>query len=252
MNDAVFISDLHLHPDRPFLTTRFQQWIRWAIKNTRTVYILGDFFHAWAGDDTLNAWSRGIATELAQFHEHDIPVYFMAGNRDFLIGKNFARLAHINIISEPYVVQFGDNRVLIVHGDRYCTLDKAHQWFRKVTRNPLFRQLFLSLPRRFREKIVCQVRKQSQSRMLPQAKMMTVSASLGIDAVQYDVSLIIHGHTHDPIRITHQYDGKIFEQIVLSDWEENVLILCYNESKTFYYTKFDEGNHHAYSCDNTG
>ena len=88
--------------------------------------------------------------------------------------------------------------------------------------------------------------------MLPKSKMMTVSESLGIEAIQHDVNIIIHGHTHDPMRISHQYHGKNFEQIVLSDWEENVLILCYNENKTFYYVKFDEENDNACSCHNPG
>lgn len=240
MNDAVFISDLHLHPEYPSLTARFNCWVDWALQNTRSVYILGDFFHAWAGDDTLEAWSLSIATRLAAFHAQQIPVYFMAGNRDFLLGQRFAKIARIQMIAEPHVIQFGELRALLVHGDRYCTLDKKHQRFRKITRNSLFRHFFLALPRAFREKIVCQVRHKSQHRVLSERQMATVPEALGAEATQYGADVIIHGHTHQPLRFQHTYLGKSFEQIVLSDWEETVHFLCYNEEKAFYLVRFDE------------
>lgn len=245
MNDAVFISDLHLHPQYPALTVRFERWVDWALQNTRAVYILGDFFHAWAGDDTLDTWSVSIATRLAAFHEQQIPVYFMVGNRDFLLGQHFSKIARIQMIAEPYVVQFGESRALLAHGDRYCTLDKRHQQFRRFTRNSLFRSFFLTLPRALREKIVCQVRNKSQHRVLSDRQMATVPEALGTEAIRYDIDVIIHGHTHQPLRFRHEYLGKSFEQIVLSDWEETVFFLCYNETRTFYLVKFDEEAYRA-------
>jgi UDP-2,3-diacylglucosamine hydrolase len=240
MNDAVFISDLHLHPQRPELTSLFEKWVDWALKNTRAVYILGDFFHAWAGDDTLDAWSLSIAHLLARFRAYHIPVYFMVGNRDFLLGARFAEVAKIQMIKEPTVIRFEHERVLLVHGDRYCTLDKMHQWFRRLTRNSVFRIFFLLLPRMFREKIVGQVRQKSRYRVRSKAEMETVPQAVVKEAIRYDVDFVVHGHTHVPMRIPHVCQGKHFEQIVLSDWEENVLVLCYNKAKAFYYLKLDE------------
>lgn len=238
MNEAIFISDLHLHPELLSLTTRFEQWVHWALQNTRSVYILGDFFHAWAGDDTLDQWSLQISALLAQFHQQQIPVYFMVGNRDFLLGQRFAEVAKVTMIREPKVVQFGDYKTLLVHGDRYCVLDKAHQWFRRVTRNTWFSRCFLFLPRALRLRIVSQVRRRSQSRYLPDEKMMVVPEVLGHEANQYQVNMVIHGHTHRPMRVQHHYCSHYFEQIVLSDWEEKPAILCYNESKAFHYLEY--------------
>ncbi len=238
MNDVVFISDLHLHPDIPFLTARFERWVLWALENTRAVYILGDFFHAWAGDDTLDDWSLGIAAMLRQFHEHHIPVYLMVGNRDFLLGQHFADVAKVRMMNEPMAIELGHYHVLLVHGDRYCTRDTAHQWFRKLTRHPLFSRCFLTLPRALRVNIVCRVRMQSQRRHLPDEKMAVVPEALGLDATRYAVDVIVHGHTHQPMRVQHQNDGRPFEQIVLSDWEEKVFVLCYNETEMFHYVEY--------------
>ncbi len=238
MNDAVFISDLHLHPLRPELTARFERWVTWALSHTRTVYILGDFFHAWAGDDTLDDWGIAIAKRLREFAVHGIPVYWMAGNRDFLVGSHFAKEASMTLIDEPKLVMMGEHRVLLAHGDGYCTRDKLHQWFRRLTRNAIFQRVFLSLPRSWRLRIVAKVRLSSQSRRLPSEKMETVADALIADAMSFRADFIVHGHTHRPIRLQHRYKQFLFEQIVLSDWEETPMVLCYNEFKAFHCVEF--------------
>lgn len=238
MSDVVFISDLHLHPRRSDLTERFEHFVDWALSHARAVYILGDFFHAWAGDDAMDDWAISIAHRLSQFAQKGIPVYWMVGNRDFLIGADFAKKAFVTLIDEPKCVILGTHRVLLAHGDGYCTQDKLHQWFRRLTRNRWFRRFFLSLPLSWRMSIVNRVRLSSQSRNLAYEKMQTVDEALGKDALSCEADVIIHGHTHRPMRVPHVFSGHSFEQIVLSDWEETPLILCYNESKTFYYVDF--------------
>lgn len=233
MNEAVFISDLHLSPLHPEITERFKAWVEWALFHTRKVYILGDFFHAWSGDDTFDEWSGSIAEELARFADQNIPVYFMHGNRDFLLGNQFKKLAKIQYIQEPYCFKLNSMKVLLVHGDRYCTLDKQHQWFRCLTRNKGFIRLFLCLPRSLRLQLVEQTRKQSrkhQSQIYRQA-MEVVQSSLETHVKQLEVDVVIHGHTHQPKMI--QYPK--FKHIILSDWEEIPPILCYDHSKGFYF-----------------
>jgi len=236
MNEAVFISDLHLNPHEPDILARFERWVDWALHNTRSVYILGDFFHAWAGDDTADAWSMGIASQLSRFSEHEIPVYFMHGNRDFLLGPRFVREAEMILLTEPFCLRLNHLRVLLVHGDRYCTQDRAHQWFRRLTRNRLFVYLFLKLPKRWRINTVVRVRRYSQQHQPQEVEKMQVDIdALGVHAQQYQADVLIHGHTHQPKIINHQRFKHSFQHIVLSDWEENPHILCYDKSKGFYF-----------------
>jgi len=237
--DAVFISDLHLHPDEVLITERFYAFIEWAAKNTQTVYILGDFFHAWPGDEALDPWSQGIAEQLASLVARGVAVYYMHGNRDFLLGQRFADQAGFQIITEPYIITLGDELVLLMHGDGYCTRDKGHQWLRWLTRNRVFKRLFLSLPYRFRANVVNQVRKHSQTNRHKLASDMDVVASSMIRHMdQCNVTTLVHGHTHKPGLTTHQHQGLLYEQYVLSDWDDNPLILCYDKTKRLHYKLF--------------
>lgn len=237
MISAVFISDLHLHPEMPTITERFYAFINWAIVHARSVYILGDFFHVWPGDDALDVWSEGIAQKLAVFSEHQIPVYLMAGNRDFLLGKRFARLARIQILKEPAVVECGGQRVLLVHGDRYCLRDKRHQWLRRVTRNGWFPKFFLRIPKTIRFKLVNQVRAQSQKgRYHPEDARFDVVLKAMLEEMRLlSARVLIHGHTHKPGLTLHDHRGEPYSQFVLSDWDDTPLLLCYDRSKGFYF-----------------
>src|SRR5687768_7344593 len=123
MIDAVFISDLHLNPEEPFITARFNSFIDWAAKNTSKLFILGDFFHVWSGDDALDEWSEEIVKRLLWLTKQQVTVYFMRGNRDFLIGEEFARKANVILLQEPTVLNLEGERIFLVHGDGYCTLD---------------------------------------------------------------------------------------------------------------------------------
>ena len=234
MIEAVFISDLHLHPDEAAITERFHRFTQWASTHTRAVYILGDFFHVWPGDDALDDWSRSIANQLAGLRRLGIALYFMPGNRDFLLGDAFAALAGVTLLTEPAIITLGDERVLLVHGDRYCTLDKGHQWLRRLTRNRVFPWLFLRLPLAFRQHLVNTVRQKSQSnRSKPPAQMDVVATTLLNHMKAMDVHVLIHGHTHKPGLTTHLDEAHTFRQYVLSDWDDNPLILCYYKASGF-------------------
>ncbi|KTD23087.1 UDP-2,3-diacylglucosamine hydrolase [Legionella lansingensis] len=231
--DAVFISDLHLHPDEPEINARFNAFIDWAALNTRSLYILGDFFHAWPGDDGLDSWSRGVAERLSSLAKNAVSVYYIHGNRDFLLGNQFATYANMQILTEPAVIQF-DQPIMLAHGDRYCTNDKKHQWFRRLTRNPYFPKIFLRLPFKFRNKIVHKVREHSQSnKRKTEAQMDIVLDSMLEHMQQRQVNTLVHGHIHKAGLINHEYNNRKYSQYVLSDWDDRPSVLCYKKTIGF-------------------
>jgi UDP-2,3-diacylglucosamine hydrolase len=242
--DAVFISDLHLHPQDSVITNRFDQFIAWAATHTKKVYILGDFFHVWPGDDALDDWSRSIARRLAWLTQQKVAVFFMAGNRDFLLGKRFARLAGITQLKEPTVITLGNDRILLVHGDRYCTRDTGHQWLRLLTRNRWFPALFSCLSYSIRGKLVQSVRKHSQSSRKTNRNqsadwMDVVPKTMLRHMKQFQVQTVVHGHTHKP-GLTILNEEMPFRQYVLSDWDDNPFLLCYHESEGFYFDRLGD------------
>lgn len=235
--DAVFISDLHLNPCHPEITTRFLDFVQWALKATRSVYILGDFFHVWAGDDAQTEWTDVIAHQLSLLAMAGVSVYYLHGNRDFLLGHGFADRASMTILLDPTLIQLGGQSILLTHGDRYCTQDRGHQWLRRLTRNRLFTTLFLKIPLRFRKKIVQRVRMQSEANHhKPLWKMAIVPSVMLTHLQQMKARIVIHGHIHQPGLTQHDRSNQQYAQYVLSDWDDNPQILCYNKTKGFYFT----------------
>jgi UDP-2,3-diacylglucosamine hydrolase len=240
MNEAVFISDLHLHPDQVDILDKFRKFVSWAAQNTRSLYILGDFLHVWPGDDALDAWTEEIVRLVAGLSEQGIPVFFMAGNRDFLIGSTFLHKAKMQRLADPSLIHLGAQPVLLSHGDAYCTQDTSHQWFRRLTRNAWFRYLFLRLPYSIRQSLVGQVRHYSQhnTRKLP-VTLQTVPEAMQQDLRRFAANILIHGHTHQPGLRIHQKGSSSWEEYTLSDWDEIPSILCYNESQ-YQFIKLSE------------
>ncbi|KTC86715.1 UDP-2,3-diacylglucosamine diphosphatase [Legionella brunensis] len=253
MLDAVFISDLHLHPAEAEINARFNAFIDWAAAHTKAVYILGDFFHAWPGDDGLDAWSKTIAQRLAWLAQQKVLIYYLHGNRDFLLGKKFADLAGMTILSEPAILTFDSDirplskhaavelqkkSIMLAHGDRYCTLDKAHQRFRRLTRNRWFAKIFLCLPFSLRNKIVNKVRQHSQTNRTKTAiEMDVVVESMLQHMLKQHINILVHGHTHKPGLINYQYNNSIYQQYVLSDWDESPSLLCYDNTNGFNFIR---------------
>lgn len=236
MIDVAFISDLHLHPEDTAIEERFDQFVEWAKHSISQLYILGDFFYAWVGDDSIDDWSRKIAKQIRSLVDAGIPVYFMHGNRDFLLGKRFAELAGWIQITEPKVIHLDDKEILLVHGDSYCTKDQNHQRFRKLTRNQLFPLLFGMLPLRFRNKLVEKVRQKSLMNHSLTAEQMDVVAEDVIKHMnQHSVIYLIHGHTHKPGVTTYESGTNILTRYVLSDWDDTPTFLCYNKTKGLHF-----------------
>lgn len=236
MIEVAFISDLHLHPEDQAIEERFNQFVEWAKISVKNVYILGDFFHAWAGDDTIDEWSRNIANQLFSLKKQGINLFYMHGNRDFLLGKTFAKLAGWTILAEPTVIQLGQEKILLVHGDRYCTKDLAHQRFRLITRNRIFSILFLSLPIKYRQRLVKQIRYRSQMNQNKSVEEMDVVADEVIKHMsRYRVTQLIHGHTHKPGITLYENNSQELRRYVLSDWDDKPHVLCYDHTKGLYF-----------------
>ncbi|AMP89798.1 UDP-2,3-diacylglucosamine diphosphatase [Legionella pneumophila] len=240
MIESVFISDLHLHPEDDEIQARFHRFINWARNSVRKIYILGDFFHAWSGDDSINAWSDAIAKQIKSLTQSGIEIYFMTGNRDFLLGSSFAKRTGWKILTEPTVITLGNNRILLAHGDRYCTSDRSHQRFRLLTRNRCFSFLFLRLPLSIRNRMVSGVRKISLNNHHKSIEQMDVVKETAIRHMhKNNTEILIHGHTHKPGLTNYSYEGKILTKYVLSDWDDIPKLLCYDNTKGFYFTQYD-------------
>lgn len=234
--DAVFISDLHLHPEEKEICERFNVFVDWAKHSVKRIYILGDFFHAWPGDDAQDKWSDDIALKIHDLSACGIEIFYMSGNRDFLLGNDFSSSAGWTVLKEPTLISLGDEPVLLVHGDRYCTKDKKHQRFRRLTRNRLFAWLFLQLPLSYRKRLVNAVRQISQNNqramMLP---VDVVSDSVIKHMKHKKVHTVIHGHTHKPGLTSYEVDGVVLRRYVLSDWDDKPMLLCYYKTIGFLF-----------------
>jgi UDP-2,3-diacylglucosamine hydrolase len=235
MIEAVFISDLHLHPEEHAIGARFNQFLKWAQVSVKNIYILGDFFHVWLGDDAIDDWSRGIAQQLFSLKQQGINLFYMPGNRDFLLGKTFAHLAGWTPLSEPTVIELGEEKTLLMHGDSYCTKDLSHQRFRRLTRNKLFKNLFLSVPLKYRERLVSQVRYRSENHHKSIEEMDVVKETVIQHMSYFQVTQLIHGHTHKQGLTLYQTNLTELKRYVLSDWDDKPQLLCYHNTKGLYF-----------------
>ncbi len=232
---AVFISDLHLHPDMPEITERFKRFVDWAKIHTEALYILGDFFHVWVGDDLMDGFALEVVALLNDLYAANVKVYFMPGNRDFLIGKRFLNLANVQCLKDSTILYLDDSRVYLTHGDKYCLNDKPHQLLRLISRPPLFRAIFLTFPKRFRAWLVHSVRRHSQvqKRDYRSKRFQVVLASLCKDMARHQVYNVIYGHVHQPEHRQVEWNGLPNNVFVLSDWDLNPSIICYNSASGY-------------------
>lgn len=217
-----FISDLHLCADRPALTAVFERYLAGPARAAARLYILGDLFEYWAGDDDLDdPLNTHVAGLLADLAESGCQVFFMPGNRDFLIGADFAARARLQLLAEPARIELGNEAVLLCHGDSLCTDDLAYQAFRSQVRNPAWQAQFLGQPLAVRKQVIAGVRmKSEEAKSEKAAAIMDVNAEAVIALLrEHGVHQLIHGHTHRPAVHTHEIDGRTLTRYVLQDWE---------------------------------
>ena len=224
---TLFISDLHLDPERPEITRLFGDFIDGEARSADALYILGDLFEAWVGDDDTSEPSVFVAAKLRALADSGVPVHFQHGNRDFLVGHEFARRAGIALLPENAVIMLHGKPVLLMHGDTLCTDDTAYQAFRAQTRDPAWRAQFLAQPLAARLAFAAQARAASQQRQQAmkqddRAQFETVTdvspAAVRETFARYDIDTIIHGHTHRPAVHALDVDGRNCERVVLGDW----------------------------------
>jgi UDP-2,3-diacylglucosamine hydrolase len=218
---SLFVSDLHLTEERPEANERFISFVERKARDAEALYILGDFFEYWVGDDDLsdpfNAVVRGLLANLAR---SGVRLYFMHGNRDFLIGERFCAATGARLLPDPSVHEVEGVKTLLVHGDTLCTDDLEYQAWRHRARDPAFQAEFLAKPLAERRQAVLEMRE--KSRLVVQGKTADIM-DVNDDAVReamrsHGVRRLIHGHTHRPGRHPLQVDGERCERWVLPDW----------------------------------
>jgi UDP-2,3-diacylglucosamine hydrolase len=217
---TLFISDLHLEADRPDIGKQFLHFLETEAREADDLYILGDLFEAWVGDDDPNTHYFTIKRALRKLTDGGIPVYFMHGNRDFMVGNGFANETGVKILDDPYKVTMYGRKTLLTHGDALCLDDVQYQRVRKMVRDPDWQAAMRAKPLKERLRIAKEARRQSLEQ--------TINMSLDITDVnqdevkrviqKYNVDVLLHGHTHRPA--VHEVDlgNRKARRIVLGDW----------------------------------
>ncbi len=223
MKPTLLLSDLHLAPERPATTAAFHAFTRGPARGAAGVYILGDLFDSWVGDDQRREpFAREVVESLRALTEAGVPVYVARGNRDFLLGEDFARAAGAILLGEQTIVDIHATRTLLSHGDEFCTDDLAYQRYRAWARDPARQRRLLRLPYRLRRWIAAWMRRGSRSATSrkPEA-ILDVNAGAIEGAFRANgVARMIHGHTHRPAHHALVVDGTPRERIVLADWDD--------------------------------
>ena len=222
-----FIADLHLSADRNDINQCFFTFLREQAPHADALYVLGDLFEVWIGDDDKNDFTSSIAKAFNTLNQSGIPVYFIHGNRDFLIRERFAEQAGITLLPEQQVIDLYGEPTLIMHGDELCTKDIEYQAFRRKARSWWWPRLMLSLPLSLRRKLASKGRATSKQK---QAKLSQEIMDVTSDEViafmrKFDVKRLIHGHTHRPAIHELEVDAIPAQRIVLGDWYEQGSLL---------------------------
>lgn len=227
--DALFISDLHLSEERPHTTAAFFAFLAEKAVACQRLYILGDFFDAWIGDDDDRPLAATVADALQQTAKRGVEIFFQHGNRDFLLGDDYAVRCGMQLLPALQVIELAGRRCLLAHGDQFCTQDVAYQQFRSMVRDAAWQRDFLAKPLVERRAIAAQLRARSKEANSMKAEdIMDVTQSEVEQALHdYQCQVLIHGHTHRPARHA-MHSG---ERIVLGDWAEQYCYLRYKDEQ---------------------
>lgn len=236
MKPTLLLSDLHLAPDRPAAAAAFHAFARGPARNAAAVYVMGDLFDSWIGDDQRrDPFARAVVASLRGISDAGVPLYVARGNRDFLLGPDFARDAGAMLMDEQTVVDVAGTPTLLTHGDEFCTDDVAYQRYRAWSRDPRSQRRLLRLPYSVRRVIAAWLRRGSRAATARKPEsILDVNAAAVEQAFRArGVARIVHGHTHRPARHALVVDGKPRERIVLADWDDRG-----------HYIAIDEGGVH--------
>ena len=217
-----FIADLHLAQNRPDITACFLSFLQNDAPKAEVLYILGDLFEYWVGDDDDSSFILEISQAIKKLSKLGCKIYFIHGNRDFLLGKRFAKQSGMELLPEITLIDLYGKPVVIMHGDTLCTRDVGYQKFRKKSRSWWWQAIIKSLPLSVRRKIANNYRDQSASATAMKSQdIMDVTESEVVDCLsQYQSQLMIHGHTHRPDIHEIVVSNQAAQRIVLGDWYE--------------------------------
>ena len=227
MSETLFIADLHLDPKQPLSLAGCLEFLASRAQNADALYILGDLFEVWLGDDEDEPAYQPVLMALHDLNISGIPVFVMRGNRDFLLGAGFAEISGCQLIDDHHVINLYGTPTLLMHGDTLCTLDIDYQAFRQQVRNPQWQQQFLAQPLSQRRILAQQARTYSQAKIkTTAAAIMDVTPEAVISILEkYNVYHLIHGHTHRPAVHQLQVNGKMAYRRVVGDWHSNSAVI---------------------------
>jgi UDP-2,3-diacylglucosamine hydrolase len=227
VTERLFISDLHLDPSRPRATTAFLRFLCTDARCAERLYILGDLFEFWIGDDDDDPHSAEVLEGLRDYTASGRACLIMRGNRDFMLGAHFSERTGAVLLADPAVEDIFGVRVLIMHGDRLCTDDHAYQRYRRIVNNGLLQRLFRALPREWRRAAGVEGRRRSRAYVASgKPGIADVNPAAVIRAIaQAGVSILLHGHTHRPGIHHLDVEGRPATRIVLGDWYEQGSVL---------------------------
>ncbi|MFV1993681.1 MAG: UDP-2,3-diacylglucosamine diphosphatase [Acidiferrobacterales bacterium] len=229
---TLFISDLHLSEQRPNIVALFLKFLGSEAREAEALYILGDLFEYWIGDEVGSLPQvKPVLDGLRGLTDSGVPVYIMHGNRDFLLGEQFASATGCQLINDPVVIKLNDENVLLMHGDTLCTDDKDYIKFRAFVRNPVWQADFLGKSIDERIAIANNYREMSKTAMNDKpAEIMDTNQETVEDTMkEHGVQTLIHGHTHRPNKHEFELAGKQVTRFVLGDWYEQGSMLVCNE-----------------------
>lgn len=238
MAHTLFISDIHLQEETPKITSIFLQFLQQQAPNADALYILGDCFETWIGDDDCSSFNQQISQALRILASQGTPIYVMHGNRDFLLGSRFAQQSSVQLLPDPTVIQLYGQTILLSHGDRLCTLDIKHQAYRNKANRRWVQKLFLCLPLLLRQTIAKRLRQKSRQHNLTVPAYITDVTPKEVQRLmkQYQVELLIHGHTHRPAIHEINIEGYLGKRIVLGPWHDSGNALIYHDDGSYALT----------------
>ena len=218
----LLISDLHLQEERPDITRAFLDLIAGRARDAQALYILGDFFEVWIGDDAMSPFQRSICQALRELSDSGTPIFLMHGNRDFMIGRAFCKAAGCTLLPDPSVVELNGEPVLLMHGDSLCTRDEGYIRMRRYLRHPLTLFVLRHLPKSTRRKLARKLRNESQNQTRMKANDIVDVTPEEVPRVMehFGVRTLIHGHTHRPAIHKLQIGHQAARRIVLGDWDK--------------------------------
>tara|TARA_B100000965_G_scaffold383457_1_gene382706 strand:- start:7 stop:732 length:726 start_codon:yes stop_codon:yes gene_type:complete len=221
---TLFISDLHLEESRPDITGAFLGFLKTHAMGVERLYILGDFFEAWIGDDERTPLQEQVAAALREVRDSGTEIFLMHGNRDFLIGNDYCERAGATLLDDPTVIDLYGTPALLMHGDSLCTADVEYQKFRANMRNPQMQKMMLARPLEDRQQMARQLRQMSMAKNQGKAEdIMDVTPEEVVKELEHHgVQLMIHGHTHRPAIHDLEANGEPARRIVLGDWDTHV------------------------------